>query len=353
VPVQCEYFALEGLSQLMSTFKSVKKHLNPSLSVTGILVTMYNARYKLSTQVIDELKKYYSFQLFDTKISRLGENFPKVKVMIEGVEHEIPVLNLSSADLGNLEQYGFPKGTKLEDIRFLVHMPKQEDGKIYTWMKMYNFWNDAPKNESVQSVSMVSMSHKKTYGWRKFGFILETDQANISTANNHNAGSGSGKSIADLATQLFSGNKSPLVRNSFLKRCQEMGYNITEEEYKLISKFLYSVKHITAIYSEGVHSENKTFIFRPDGKVQISNSGDTSKSDGCVKIKAKDLRDILEGSRDRLEGSTSEHSELVIYRPRAIGAIAMTSSIDNCPEEFLKFVVENNYPIILMGDFTN
>lgn len=70
VPVQCEYFALEGLSQLMNTFKSVKKHLNPSLSVTGILVTMYNARYKLSTQVIEELKKYYSFQLFDTKISR-------------------------------------------------------------------------------------------------------------------------------------------------------------------------------------------------------------------------------------------------------------------------------------------
>ena len=70
VPVQCEYFALEGLSQLMNTFKSVKKHLNPNLSVTGILVTMYNARYKLSTQVIEELKKYYSFQLFDTKISR-------------------------------------------------------------------------------------------------------------------------------------------------------------------------------------------------------------------------------------------------------------------------------------------
>lgn len=70
VPVQCEYFALEGLSQLMNTYKSVRKHYNPSLSITGILITMFNSRYKLSTQVLEELEKYYSFQLFDTKISR-------------------------------------------------------------------------------------------------------------------------------------------------------------------------------------------------------------------------------------------------------------------------------------------
>ena len=70
VPVQCEYFALEGLSQLMNTFKSVKKHYNSRLNITGILVTMYSSRYKLSAQVLEELKKYYGFQLFDTKISR-------------------------------------------------------------------------------------------------------------------------------------------------------------------------------------------------------------------------------------------------------------------------------------------
>ena len=70
VPVQCEYFALEGLSQLMNTYKSVKKHYNSRLNITGILVTMYNPRYKLSSQVLEELKRYYSFQLFDTKISR-------------------------------------------------------------------------------------------------------------------------------------------------------------------------------------------------------------------------------------------------------------------------------------------
>ena len=50
--------------------KSVKKHYNSRLNITGILVTMYNPRYKLSSQVLEELKRYYSFQLFDTKISR-------------------------------------------------------------------------------------------------------------------------------------------------------------------------------------------------------------------------------------------------------------------------------------------
>jgi len=70
VPIQCEYFALEGLSQLMMTFKSVRQRYNPRLNITGILITMYSARYKLSAQVLEELNKYYSYQLFDTKISR-------------------------------------------------------------------------------------------------------------------------------------------------------------------------------------------------------------------------------------------------------------------------------------------
>lgn len=70
IPIQCEYFALEGLSQLMMTFKSVRQRYNPRLNITGILITMFNPRYKLSSQVLEELNKYYSYQLFDTKISR-------------------------------------------------------------------------------------------------------------------------------------------------------------------------------------------------------------------------------------------------------------------------------------------
>ncbi len=70
IPLQCEYYALEGLSQLMLTIKKVKTLYNPRLHILGILVTMFNSRLKLANQVLSEIKKYYEDKLFDTKISR-------------------------------------------------------------------------------------------------------------------------------------------------------------------------------------------------------------------------------------------------------------------------------------------
>ncbi len=70
VPMQCEFYALEGLSQLMITINRIKRAYNPDLSVTGILITMYNGRLLLSMQVIAELQKHYEDKLFETKISR-------------------------------------------------------------------------------------------------------------------------------------------------------------------------------------------------------------------------------------------------------------------------------------------
>lgn len=70
VPMQCEYFALEGLSQILMTVKQVKRLYNPALSLTGIIVTMYNGRLNLSVQVLDELKKHYSNKLFSSAVSR-------------------------------------------------------------------------------------------------------------------------------------------------------------------------------------------------------------------------------------------------------------------------------------------
>ena len=70
VPMQCEFYALEGLSQLMITIKRIKRLYNESLSVTGILVTMHNGRLLLSMQVLNELKKHYDEKLFSTEISR-------------------------------------------------------------------------------------------------------------------------------------------------------------------------------------------------------------------------------------------------------------------------------------------
>ncbi len=70
IPMQCEFYALEGLSQLMITIGKIKAHYNNTLSVTGILLTMYTNRLLLTQQVKSELKKHYAGKLFDTHISR-------------------------------------------------------------------------------------------------------------------------------------------------------------------------------------------------------------------------------------------------------------------------------------------
>ena len=70
IPMQCEYFALEGLSQLMMTIRKVKELYNPDLSLLGILITMYNGRLNLSMAVLNEIKKYYKDKLFSTMIPR-------------------------------------------------------------------------------------------------------------------------------------------------------------------------------------------------------------------------------------------------------------------------------------------
>ena len=70
IPMQCEYFALEGLSQLMISIKKVKERYNPSLAITGILITMHNGRLNLASQVLAEIKKYYSDKLFYVTIPR-------------------------------------------------------------------------------------------------------------------------------------------------------------------------------------------------------------------------------------------------------------------------------------------
>ncbi len=70
VPIQCEYYALEGLSQLMNTVKIVQKHLNPALKVEGVVLTMFDARTNLSIQVVDEVKKYFGNKVYRTIIPR-------------------------------------------------------------------------------------------------------------------------------------------------------------------------------------------------------------------------------------------------------------------------------------------
>jgi chromosome partitioning protein len=76
VPIQCEYFALEGLGKLLNTIKVVQQRLNIKLEIEGLLLTMYDTRLRLSNQVVEEVKKHFQDMVFKTIIQRnvrLGE----------------------------------------------------------------------------------------------------------------------------------------------------------------------------------------------------------------------------------------------------------------------------------------
>jgi chromosome partitioning protein len=101
VPVQCEYFALEGLGKLLNTIKIVQSRLNPDLLIEGILLTMYDMRLRLSNQVVEEVKTHFQQIVFDTIIQRntkLGEapSFGKSIIMHDAAgKGSINYLNLA------------------------------------------------------------------------------------------------------------------------------------------------------------------------------------------------------------------------------------------------------------------
>jgi chromosome partitioning protein len=93
IPIQCEYFALEGLGKLLNTIKSVQKIHNPELDIEGLLLTMYDARLRLSNQVVEEVQKHFNDMVFQTIIQRnvrlseapsYGENIIKYDASSKG-----------------------------------------------------------------------------------------------------------------------------------------------------------------------------------------------------------------------------------------------------------------------------
>lgn len=93
IPVQCEYFALEGLGQLLNTINIVKKHYNESLLIEGVLLTMFDTRLRLSHQVVEEVKKYFGEKVFNTVIHR------NVRIS-ESPSHQKPVILYDAISIG-------------------------------------------------------------------------------------------------------------------------------------------------------------------------------------------------------------------------------------------------------------
>ena len=97
IPVQCEYFALEGITKLLNTIKIIKSKLNPSLEIEGFLLTMYDSRLRLANQIYDEVKRHFQELVFKTVIQR------NVKLS-ESPSHGLPVI-LYDADSAGSKNY--------------------------------------------------------------------------------------------------------------------------------------------------------------------------------------------------------------------------------------------------------
>ena len=95
VPVQCEYYALEGLSDLMSTLRMVKKRINPSLEIFGVLLTMFDGRTNFSTQVAQEVRKYFPGKVFASAI-------PRNIRLAEAPSHGLPVTAYDRSSKGSV-----------------------------------------------------------------------------------------------------------------------------------------------------------------------------------------------------------------------------------------------------------
>jgi len=95
IPIQCEYFALVGLGQLMNTVRLIKKHLNPDIEIEGVLLTMKDNRSNLVAQVSDEIKKYFGTKVYETYI-------PRNIRLAESPSHGKPILLYDSRSKGAL-----------------------------------------------------------------------------------------------------------------------------------------------------------------------------------------------------------------------------------------------------------
>lgn len=122
IPVQCEYFALEGLGKLLNTIKIVQSRLNPELEIEGILLTMYDTRLRLSNQVVEEVKTHFQQMVFDTIIQRntkLGEapSFGQTVIMHDASSKgAINYLNLAREILQKNNMTKLKESDKIIDI---------------------------------------------------------------------------------------------------------------------------------------------------------------------------------------------------------------------------------------------
>lgn len=268
------------------------------------------------------LNKIYSNAnlIFDTQYTNNGTKFPEEKINLNGNEYKINVLDFNKIDKKeDLLKYGFEPGITKESARFTVHMT---DPDLHS-METVSILMDNPIHQSTWSTSLIKPEHNTTYCGKKFGFILETNQANISEAYNENTSSGCHKDLNNYKNIIFNNynDSRTFVKNEFIKELNKKGIELNDSEYAILSKQLMNKKYLSQI--------------KEDYKI------------GYKTIKSEDLKECLATSRDKLLTGIA-HSEIVSINPKIKGLIAKVYNINDCPPQFIEFAHKHNLPIILM-----
>jgi len=119
IPVQAEYFALEGLGQLLNTIKIVRQHLNPELEIEGVLLTMFDVRLRLSNQVANEVRRYFGSNVFQTIVQR------NVRLS-EAPSFGKPVLLYDATSIGSRNYIALAREILQKNKQFLLPNPEEK-----------------------------------------------------------------------------------------------------------------------------------------------------------------------------------------------------------------------------------
>ena len=120
VPVQCEYYALEGLRALLETIGLIRERLNPTLAIEGLLLTMFDPRNKLCHQVVEEVRQFFPHQLFDTVI-------PRNVRLSESPSHGLPVVLYDPSCRGAQSYRELAQEIARQDPTARTHHPEKEE----------------------------------------------------------------------------------------------------------------------------------------------------------------------------------------------------------------------------------
>lgn len=325
--------------------------------------------------------------VFYTRFTGNGKLFPVEKVKIGNEIAELRVLDLNKLpDNASLEQYGFPRGTTKENVRFLVHMTRPNISNFES--VIYLTKNNLQHN--TWSTSIIKPSRNITYENYDYGFVLDADQANFADAYFENIASGNNKTLESFKNLLFGkilhydlsklgidltseerrqlgkiieekghlqniiediiigdktiskkllyeacgGDSWLYLRDIMLENLKKEGFELNENEYADLTKYLYTKKYLTQ-------------ITKPNLKGELT--GQPIKI-GKHTIPAATLVDCLQKSLDKLFADSHVQSEVITLDPVPAAFIAKVNGIENCHYDFLVTAKKYNdkIPVIIM-----